>query len=288
MFENSLADIYDNQASKFSSTRNKHRPEFEYMVNAIQQQIGQKNRHLEWHEVESKDLCNSDNRSLDKLEMIREGSEWQKKITILEVGCGDGRLVRAVSDKLEVGSFHYTGVDISQWLLDIANQRQNKDQRLKTQFIHSDMISHLQSVEESSVDIIVGIASVQHLFPHKTRQQFFDLAKKVLSPWWLLILINRARSDWAKEKYSRPRSFHLRQRIQTGAKRTSGDQMIPRIDPDTRHTHQRYYHFFSLEELRTHLVQGRDIRTLGYIDRDGSLTSSVRLARNSLVIASKT
>ncbi|USN57520.1 MAG: hypothetical protein H6766_03670 [Candidatus Peribacteria bacterium] len=102
------------------------------------------------------------------------------------------------------------------------------------------------------------------------------------------MLTNRARSDWAKEKYARGREFHLRQRIQTGAKRTSGDQMIPRIDPDTRETHQRYYHFFSLPELQSHLDSEREIRTLDYIDRDGSLTSSVRLARNSLVIASKT
>ncbi|USN57619.1 MAG: class I SAM-dependent methyltransferase [Candidatus Peribacteria bacterium] len=33
---------------------------------------------------------------------------------VLEVGCGDGRLVEAISEKLEAKSFHYTGVDISQ------------------------------------------------------------------------------------------------------------------------------------------------------------------------------
>lgn len=253
MFEQSLADIYDSQASKFSSTRQKHRPEMDYIIDTI-----------------SKSVKKSTN------------------INIVEVGCGDGRLLWVISDKLEYGSFHYTGVDISKWLLNIANHRlKTKDQRQSIHFIHTDMISYLQSVEQRSVDIIVGVASVQHLFPHRVRQQFFDLAQQALRPWWVIILTNRARSDRAREKYSRPRSFHLRQWMQTGCKRWSGDQMIPRIDPDTRETHQRYYHFFSLSELRSHLAQGRDIRTLSYINRDGELRSSVRHARNSLLIAYK-
>ncbi len=245
MFTKSLADTYDSQAQKFSSTRQKHRPEMDYITDAIKN-------------------CQKNN-------------TW-KSVTIVEVGCGDGRLLKHIDTQ----NIHYTGVDISTWLLEIA-QKNNPNQT----FTQQDMISYLESVEKGSVDIIVGIASMQHLFPHSERQKFFDLAHQALKPWWLLILTNRARSDRAKEKYSRSRNFHLRQRFRTSFHRASGDQMVPRKDTETQKTYQRYYHFFSLDELQNHLTKGRDTQTLQYVHKDGSLTESVCLARNSLLIARK-
>jgi len=74
----------------------------------------------------------------------------------LDLGCGDGRFYRYLSDNYD-GDFSYTGLDVSDELVKIA------DERYDAKFVCEDMMQYIKSPKQESFDIVVMIASFQHL-----------------------------------------------------------------------------------------------------------------------------
>lgn len=99
-----LRNCYDTHSEKFSSTRKKNRPELEYI--------------------------------LEKISLAYQ--QFQRPLTIVELGCGDGRLYRRIQEKYPEMIKSYRGIDISDQLLAIA--KKSSPQVSTTQRIHDDMI----------------------------------------------------------------------------------------------------------------------------------------------------
>jgi ubiquinone/menaquinone biosynthesis C-methylase UbiE len=201
---------------------------------------------------------------------------------ILELGCGDGRFARIL--KTSLSHADYTGIDISWWLLDIAREHQDS----YGMYEQADMTQYVSQLDSNSQDIIIAIASIQHIFPLSKRKKLVNNMYRALKPWWMLITIDRAYSDRAKKKFRRPLRKHIRHHIATGWQRQRNDRLIPWKNNNHVITHQRYYHFFTLAEKQLLCSEiGRKIQHNSYIDKQWTMTQDNTHARNSFFVAVK-
>jgi len=158
-------------------------------------------------------------------------------------------------------------------------------------FLHQDMISHLQDLEQQSIDIILCLASFHHLTNKHDRLLALHNMYRSLSYGGIAILINRSFSDRFLKKYYPSLIKACWKSIITLGQRKRNDLLIPRKDPqyqDNKKTYDRYYHMFSLSELRN-LLRTSDFSVIKstYIDQQGQETDSWKDSRNSILILQK-
>ncbi len=166
---------------------------------------------------------------------------------LLDVGCGNGRLIDAIP------AVHYTGLDLSRQLLNLAQQRYPQ-----YQFIHGSMMQ--LPFTEAHFDLVACVAALQHIPSVPYRLQAVQELARVLKPGGYLFMLN-----WnllAQTHY---------QQFQAGADYDAGDYLIPwKNDQGTIQTN-RYYHGFQLAEIAT-LVQQASLvmvhNSLGQDDRN--------------------
>lgn len=204
-----LSECYDIHAEKFSATRKKNRPEINYIIKKIQ-------------------------------------NEEKKQLSIVELWCGDGRLFGYLQESNKKMIASYQGVDISQWLLDIAQKNYGKDQQAKR--IHDDMIHYLESCENESIDIVICVASFQHLPDIKSRNLFLQQVYRVLKYDWSFISIDRSRSKWMVTKHWDHITQSIKKYITSFWKREWNNILIPFQDKWKKN--ERLYHIFTLRELK--------------------------------------
>lgn len=159
-----LSDVYDAVATKFSQTRSKFQ-----------------------HSFELDQICRLIN-------AYRPASQ-APHIRILELGCGDGRLY-AYLKKHCIHDFTYTGVDISQSMIKLADQSYPETNR-----IIDDMNIYLQNLQPLELDIVVSVATYQHLPTDTHRTQHLQSIYQALSYGGLCLMTNRSRSYRMCRKY---------------------------------------------------------------------------------------
>ena len=239
-----LEQIYDSIAPKFSWTRKRHWPEFDHILEAIEHYP-------------------------------------KKSITLIELWCGDGRLIRYLQEHT-TKKLTYTWIDISQQLLDLASNHQTP----KATFIKADMADFLSTVTQESTDIIISIASFQHLPNESLRLTTLHLIHRSLTYNWLHISSNRTDSDWFIKRYQ---TAYRRAR----AKRALSLWWYDKRDVYVPFTYQwnvqhRYYHLFGYDELiRLSETAWLIIETVCYIDKNGKKINDKRNARNIFMIQKK-
>lgn len=267
-----LRECYDTHAEKFSSTRKKHRPEFE--------RIAQKIENNTWWTIHDKD-------------QITKSPNHQH--TILELWCGDGRLYSYLKDHgISIGS--YTGVDISQQLL--LKAEQHSPSTKKTQRILDDMLHYLESCPSESVDSIICVASFQHIPDRITRDRVLRQIYRVLRYGWSLISIDRSRSRRMLQTHRKAILNSGRRFLQSGMQEERNNLMIPfksksnssesHTQDTSFNTHHRLYHIFTRQELdlllRTH---GFVIEEMIYSSQSGEFHHQRTQARNICTIVRK-
>lgn len=199
-----LETFYDTQAQKFSQTRQRHWPEFVYIAEIIQ-----------------------------KLP--------QKKIKILELGCGDGRLLQYLQEHTNK-QYDYTGVDISKKLLSIGKKNNPQSKR-----IHTDMLKYVQEPQQETYDIVIAIAAFQHLPNQFERLLVAKNIYRVLKFQGHYIMTNWALSKRFLKQFTRSIIQSVVKSLITGGIKNRRDMYIPRKTQGK--TFHRFYHLFSLSEL---------------------------------------
>ena len=267
-----LRECYDTHAEKFSSTRKKHRPEFE--------RIAQKIENNTWWTIHNKD-------------QITKSPNHQH--TILELWCGDGRLYSYLKDHgISIGS--YTGVDISEQLL--LKAEQHSPSTKKTQRILDDMLHYLESCTSESVDYVICVASFQHIPDRITRDRVLRQIYRVLRYGWNLISIDRSRSRRMLQTHRKAILKSERRFLQSGMQEERNNLMIPfksksnssksHTQDTSFNTHHRLYHIFTRPELdlllRTH---GFVIEEMIYSSQSGEFHHERTQARNICTIVRK-
>lgn len=242
-----LAQFYDHEASKYASTRKKIRLEADMFIDQV-------------------------------------ASFPKESLKILELGCGSGRLLDQLSNMTDK-HIDYTGIDISAGLLEEADKIKTPKNIHKT-FIVTDMLSFLKWLDQESYDIIIGIASVQHLPTKKARLLCTKYSYRALHYWGLFIMSNWSFSVWFIKKYRKTFLETATNLLFTKEVRERNSFLLPRKTENK--TFKRFYHIFTRDELR-YIVEkaGFSIQTLKYINKQGELSENRKEAKNTLVIAEK-
>lgn len=247
-----LQDFYDLEAKKYASTRKKHRADAEKI-----------------------------------LEQIKKS--WKKTISILEFGCGSGRLLDHLK-MLKWIKIKYTWVDISNELLKIA-KKNAKDcaKSLSCTFIYDDITNYIKTPKQESFDFIIGIASFQHIPTFKERILLMKNFYRLLNYEGELIMTNRALSLRFLKKNSKQILKACMKYIISLGKRDYRDIMVPRASSSTtKQKHYRFYHMFSLKELKKLTdMSGFTISQLNYVNQQWDATPNRTQANNSFLVAKK-
>lgn len=199
---------------------------------------------------------------------------------ILELGCGGGRFISLLNQQFKK-KFSYTWIDISEGLLSYA-QEENPDQH----FFCTDMLSHLQSCKQESLDLIVACASFQHLPTEKERLVVMKNAYRALNYEGMLIFTNWAFSERFLKTHWKALILSMVKSLFTWGHFSRRDLFIPRKSKTG--THYRYYHLFWLNELKKLAeMSGFVVEELYYLDKKGNRVLDWRKANNSFLVARK-
>ncbi|HMY81000.1 MAG TPA: class I SAM-dependent methyltransferase [Candidatus Absconditabacterales bacterium] len=269
----SLSEFYSTEQKKWTGTRIRKWPEFAYCIERIKTYY----------------------------------SESKTPIHIVELGCGDGRFAQSLDEELDPGTYTYVGVDASSGLINYAKSRTYNH---PTHFIIGDMGAYLKTLDESSIDIIISIASIQHL--HRTiRQPLRNEVYRVLKYEGFHISINWSWSGRMITKHRPSILAHIVLLIINHRTFSRGDLMIPfttiqqsqhinmrgnhatlgkkrGIDNQNHWIYFRFYHLFRLQTL-CHMAQyaGLVVPEKGYMNNNGRIDQTRYKSKNSIILASK-
>ena len=191
--------------------------------------------------------------------------------TILDWGCGNGRLLYILENK----SPKYYGVDQSEELLKIAKKQ-------FTSFIKKGTVKFFSNAkkevrfEDNFFDLVFMVASFHHLpdtesrltLLRKTHNEMKKNAKLIITVWNL-------ESDWAREKFKK--DWKLLQ---------ENDYLIPWKTQEGEVLAERYYHHFTKKEIKELLeAAGFTIKKMYYTK--GNHVAPKKDARNLVVLATK-
>lgn len=178
----------------------------------------------------------------------------EKGDSLLDLGCGNGRLVDLVND-LKV---NYLGVDNSQGLIDCA-KKSFPDKKFQVQdALNLDLV-------ENSFDVVLCVSVLNHI-EKENQQRFVENIKKVLKPDGTLLLSNwnmwnikGKKSVWKQDKSS-------------GLKRNSYKDVWT-IWKSTDNKVPLYYYAFTKRELNKLLRQNGFKIIKSYYTKHGKKTN---------------
>ena len=177
-------------------------------------------------------------------DLIRLAKEAKDGCRILDVGCGNGRLLEAYLGK----EIFYLGVDSNPSLLEFARERYPG-----RKFTTGDILT-LGQVPEVDFDYIFSIALIHHLPGQSTRVDALKQLKNKLSESGRIVIT--VWNMWSVNKINMHHNFRrllfryaLLKLI--GKNRMDwGDVMFTWKNPKGERTSQRYYHAFTKHQLK--------------------------------------
>lgn len=136
------------------------------------------------------------NMKWEELDYFLDFIEKKKNISILDIWCGNWRLLSHLKDS-NLNEIEYLWVDLSKWLLDEA-----KIIHIDSDFQKLNMIN-IDSIKKK-FDVIFLIASYHHLNNLKDREDVLKKISNLLLDWWIVMMTNWAlNSELNKERYSK-------------------------------------------------------------------------------------
>ena len=173
-------------------------------------------------------------------EIIKLTEKIKDNDRILDLGCGNGRLIEALKDtKIE-----YLGIDNSEELIKLARVNYPT-----SKFIMADILD-LEKIEEiktAKFDYIFCLATLQHLPSPELRVKVLREMKLLLSDKGRIIISNW--NMWTKQKYRRLIFKTFFNKLRGKNKLEFGDILFPWKNSRGEIISQRYYHAFLKREL---------------------------------------
>ncbi len=189
--------------------------------------------------------------------------------TILDLGCGNGRLVDFLEKEAATWNqktYYYMGVDSSKNLLAEA-KRKHPGHTFKP----GDMVK--MPVKDGTIDVLFCIRAFHHLPTVKLRLKALKEMKRVLKPQGVLILT--VWNLWQKKYWPQLVKAFIRSIVTLGTYKP-GDTFIPW----GKAKKQRYYHAFTMKELREMLVEsGWNILELSKTDLQTKAHDFIAIAK---------
>jgi len=253
--QESVKNFYNAQAQKFSWTRKKNWSEFFYIKEQVEKYL-----------------------------------KISEKIKILELWCWDGRLYRYLIEYFPQERIEYVWVDISEWLIQIAktelqkednchtefssasqrskeipdqvlddkkislewkiNKLENTQKNHQVKFVVSDMLSFLEKQEQQNFDMVIAVASFQHISTKWERLLIMKNIYRILNYDGVVLMFNWSFSKWFFKKYTKNIIKSLLIWILSLWTKAINDIYIPWKNNNSKKVFYRYYHIFFLYELR--------------------------------------
>ncbi len=244
-----LKQFYDAEAVKYANTREKHRSEADIFLDEI-------------------------------------GANEKKTLKILEFGCGGWRLLKHLA-MMKNKKIEYIWVDISPELLKIAKKQIPATNKYITcTWVCDDILNVVKLYKQETFDYIIGIASFQHIPSKKERFYLMKNFYRLLTYEGKLMMVNWSFSVWFLKKYQSNIVKAFFKCIITRGKKDRKDILVPRKSKST--IHQRFYHIFTLGELRNlHILSWFLTRALYYLDTKWQETKQRQTSKSTLLIAEK-
>ena len=179
----------------------------------------------------------------------------QTGISVLDVGCGNGRLLNFL---VKYG-IKYVGIDVSEKLVQIA--KKIADEKI-TSSISSYSFLKAPATElpfaNQSFDIVFAVASLYHIPSHKLRNQSVKEIARVLKPGGIFIM-----TYWNMWEKNRRKLIvnNILYKLIGKSKLDFFDTEKPWKNPDGKVIVNRYCHAFRLSEIEK-LAKNNNIETL--------------------------
>lgn len=165
---------------------------------------------------------------------------------ILDVGCGNGRLLQALGGK----NIEYLGLDGNAELIETAKSSWKMSASLRSgdwQFINGDILK-LNKIPEQDFNYVYCIAVLHHLPGENLRVEALKQMKNKIKPDGKIILT--VWNLWNQDKYKRLILKFALKKLVGGNRMDFGDIIFNWKDNQGQAVSQRYYHAFSKRELR--------------------------------------
>ena len=162
---------------------------------------------------------------------LREGD------SVLDVGCGNGRLIENLANK----KINYLGVDSSEELIKLAKVNYS-DQNFKV----LDILK-LENLNQK-FNLIISVAVLHHLPSKELRLQALEQLKLVCAPQGQIIF--SVWRLWDNKKYQKYLFKNIWQKITLRSDLDFGDLLFPWKNNKGEAVSERYYHAFTKRGLK--------------------------------------
>lgn len=166
--------------------------------------------------------------------------------SVLDVGCGSGKLLQAFSEK----EINYLGIDPSGKLLELARAEWGENDKRK--FAEGDILD-LGKLSETEFDFVFCIAVLQHIPGEKLRIQALRQLRNKVKKDGIIIVSNwnMWSEAFAKKKFVKLIFKFFLLKLIGKNKMDFGDVLFDWKNPQGYSVSKRYYHAFRLSELKS-------------------------------------
>lgn len=173
-------------------------------------------------------------------ELEKIASQIKDGSSVLDVGCGNGRLLEVLENK----KINYLGVDNSEELIALAKKNYpNYDFKVID-------ILDLEPIERK-FDFIISVAVLHHIPSQELRQQALQQLKKIAKEQ----IIFSVWKMWGNQKYQKYLFKNIWQKITYQSQLDFGDILFPWKNSRGEVVSERYYHAFTKRELKRLIIK---------------------------------
>jgi SAM-dependent methyltransferase len=195
---------------------------------------------------------------------------------VLDLGCGNGRLIESLKDF----RIQYSGIDLSSNLIELARSKYgSQHNKISVDFQVADMLNI--PFDDHRLDLVFAIASLYHLPGEKLRRQAVSEIKRVLKPGGHLLMTNW--NLWQPKFW--PLHYEHYLLMMAGQNKMDWwDLLIPWKNPQGKVLTKRYAHALTLGDLRKLLKRSGFIIEESFYAKKGQKTGVLR-GYNTVIVA---